>query len=109
MSVIGTFTRANDGGWSGWIRTLSINVKVRLVPNDNRDNETAPAFLLFFGRARIGEAWDARTVGENPKEYLRVKFDDPSLIAPMSAALFPSEDRGVAQLVWSRRSNDRER
>jgi hypothetical protein len=54
MSVIGTFTPAKDGGWTGSIRTLSINAKVRLVPNDNRDNENAPAFRVFVGQSRIG-------------------------------------------------------
>ena len=46
MSVIGTFTPAKDGGWTGSIRTLTINMKVRLVPNDNRDNDNAPAFRV---------------------------------------------------------------
>ena len=32
MSVIGTFTPAKDGGWTGSIHTLTINTKVRLVP-----------------------------------------------------------------------------
>ena len=103
MSVIGTFTPTKDGGWTGAIRTLTIDAKIRLVPNDNRDGKSASAFLVIFEHARIGEAWEAQSAGENPKKYLRVKLDDPALIAPMTAALFPSEDRGSAQLVWSRR------
>jgi uncharacterized protein (DUF736 family) len=103
MSVIGTFTPAKDGGWSGSIRTLTIDAKVRLVPNDNRDNDKAPAFRVFVGQSRIGDAWEARSGGESPKDYLRVRLDDPSLSEPISAALFPSEDGGAAQLVWSRR------
>jgi uncharacterized protein (DUF736 family) len=103
MSVIGTFTPAKNGGWAGTIRTLSINAKVRFIPNDDRDCESAPAFHVIFGRARIGEAWAARSNGDNPKEFLRVKLDDPSLIVPMTAALFPSDDGATAQLIWSRR------
>jgi uncharacterized protein (DUF736 family) len=38
MSVIGDFTPAKGGGWTGRIRTLVMDAKVRLVPNDNRDN-----------------------------------------------------------------------
>ena len=49
MSVIGTFTPAKDGGWDGSVQTLTINTKVRLVPNDNRENENAPAFRVFAG------------------------------------------------------------
>jgi uncharacterized protein (DUF736 family) len=103
MSVIGTFTPAKDGGWTGSIRTLTINAKVRLVPNDNRDNENAPAFRVFVGHSRIGDAWEARSGGDNPKDYLRVKLDDPSLPEAITAALFQSDDGNQAQLVWNRR------
>lgn len=103
MSVIGTFTPAKDGGWTGSIRTLTIKAKVRLVPNDNRDNEKAPVFRLFVGQSRIGDAWQARSGGDSPKDYLRVRLDDPSLPEPISAALFHSEDGKEAQLVWNRR------
>ena len=103
MSTIGAFTPASNGGWNGSIRTLTIDAKVRLVPNDNRENENAPAFRVLIGQLRIGDAWEARSSGGNPKDYLRVRIDDPSLSEPLNAALFPSEDRKTAQLVWSRR------
>jgi uncharacterized protein (DUF736 family) len=103
MSTIGTFTPASNGGWSGTIRTLTIDAKVRLVPNDNRENENAPAFRVLVGQSRVGDAWEARSGGENPKDYLRVRIDDPSLYEPINAALFPSDDGNAAQLVWSRR------
>jgi len=106
MSIIGTFTPAKDGGWIGSIRTLIINTKVRLVPNDNRDNDNAPAFRVMVGRSRIGDAWEARTGGEKPKDYLRVRFDDPSLLEPVSAVLFSSGDGSAAELVWSRRRGE---
>jgi hypothetical protein len=67
MSVIGTFTPAKDGGWTGSIRTLLMNAKVRLVPNDNRENENAPAFRVLVGHSRIGDAWEARSGDEIPR------------------------------------------
>ncbi len=57
----------------------------------------------MLSHARIGEAWEARSTGERPEDYVRIKIDDPDLLAPFNAALFPLEDRGSAQLVWSRR------
>jgi uncharacterized protein (DUF736 family) len=105
MATIGIFTPAKDGGWTGSIRTLTIDAKLRLVPNDNRDNDNAPAFRVFVGRTRIGEAWPARTGGTSPKDYVRVRLDDPSLSEPLSVALFPSEDGNTAELVWTRRRN----
>ncbi len=104
--VIGTFILTKEGGWSGNIQTLKINAKVRFVPNDNRDNENAPAFRLFVGKSRVGDAWTARTNNETPKDYLRVTFDGPDLPEPFGAALFPSDEGGNAQLVWRRRNAD---
>ncbi len=103
MPVIGTFTPAKDGGWTGSLRTLTIDAKLRLVPNDNREHDNAPAFRVFVGASRIGDAWEARSGGDHPKDYLRIKLDDPSLPEPLSAALFLSEDGSEAQLVWNRR------
>ncbi len=103
--VIGNFTLAKDGGWTGTIQTLKINAKIRFVPNDNRDNEHAPAFRLFVGKSRIGDAWAAKTNNENPKDYLRVTFDGPDFPEPFGAALFPSDEGKNAQLVWRRRSD----
>lgn len=103
MSSIGTFRPSRDGGWNGTIRTLTIDARVRLVPNDNREHENAPAFRVFVSNSRVGDAWEAATQGENPKNYLRVRLDDPSLPEPISAALFPSEEGDTAELVWNRR------
>lgn len=103
MSVIGVFKPHQDGGWVGTIRTLTINVKVRFVPNDNRENENAPVFRIFAGRSEIGAAWRQRTNGENAREYLSVRLDDPGLREGISAAMFEVEGGHEASLVWTRR------
>ncbi|PWB80690.1 MAG: DUF736 domain-containing protein [Methylocystaceae bacterium] len=101
---IGTFTPAKDGGWIGFIRTLTIDAKVRIVPNDDRSHDKAPDFRVFVGDCRVGEAWVATSRGADPKEYLHVRLDDPSLVQPLTAALFPSENGKTAQLAWRRRT-----
>jgi uncharacterized protein (DUF736 family) len=103
MSIIGTFTPSKEGGWTGSIRTLTIYAQLRFVPNDNRENDQAPAFRVFIAKSRIGDAWIARSSAENPRDYLRVKLDDPSLPEPLNAALFWSENGNEAHLVWNRR------
>src|SRR3546814_16386173 len=55
MAVIGTFTRS-DTGYTGSIRTLTLNVKVRISPAE-RDNDRAPDFRVFAGIAELGAAW----------------------------------------------------
>ncbi len=107
MSVIGNFTLAKDGGWTGNIRTLTIDAKLRLVPNDNREHENAPAFRAMVGWSRVGDAWEERSGGDSPKAYLRVRLDDPTWPEPIAAALFTSDDGARAQLVWKRQRPDR--
>ena len=41
MATIGNFTADKDG-FTGTLRTLTLNVKAKLVPNDKGDNEHAP-------------------------------------------------------------------
>jgi uncharacterized protein (DUF736 family) len=106
MSIIGSFTPTKDGGFEGTIRTLTIDLKARFVPNDNRNSDSAPAFRVFAGRSEIGAAWSARTDGESPREYLSVRLDDPCLPSAIQAALFQDGEKQSAQLVWSRRRSE---
>lgn len=104
MAVIGTFVPSKNGGWTGAIRTLTIDVKVRLVPNDNQKGRRAPAFRVFAGYSELGAAWRERSGGSTPRDYLSVRLDDPTLPEPFNAALFLSDDGASAQLIWSRLS-----
>ncbi|NOT41934.1 MAG: DUF736 domain-containing protein [Alphaproteobacteria bacterium] len=104
MAVIGTFVPTKEGGWVGSIRTLLIDVKVRFVPNDNQATEAAPAFRVFTGESEIGAAWRKRSGGDQPRDYLSVNLDDPTLPGGISVALFESSKAGEFQLVWNRRS-----
>lgn len=72
---------------------------IRVHPN-------APAFRILLGWSGVGEAWEARSRGEHPRNFLRVELDGPLLPAPMHAALFTDPDDGSAVLVWDR---DRQR
>ena len=63
MAIIGTFAPTKDGGWSGAIRTLTIDVKAKFVPNDNRENDRAPAFRIFAGHSELGAAWTSADKG----------------------------------------------
>jgi uncharacterized protein (DUF736 family) len=98
MAQIGSFTRGDDGTLSGTIRTLSLNVKARLIPADPSPNGKAPDLRVLAGTAEIGAAWK-RTSKDNTV-YHSVKLDDPSFPTPIFANLVEVE-AGYA-LVWSR-------
>ena len=98
MAQIGTFTRAEDGSYTGTIKTLSLNVKARLLPAEPSQSDKAPNLRVMAGTVEIGAAWQ-RTSKENTI-YHAVKLDDPSFPAPIYANLVAVND-GYA-LVWSR-------
>ena len=49
MAQIGTFTRAEDGSYSGTIKTLSLNIKARFLPAEPSENEKAPSLRVMAG------------------------------------------------------------
>lgn len=102
MATIGSFTVGKDG-YIGTIRTLTVNVKAKIVANDQKKSEGAPDFRVYAGRGELGAAWKAQTNGEEPRDYLSVQLDDPSFPEPIRAALF--EEDGAAFLVWNRRDS----
>ncbi|EOM0866440.1 TPA: DUF736 domain-containing protein [Pseudomonas aeruginosa] len=98
MANIGTFTAEKDG-YTGQLRTLTLNVKVKLVPNDKGDTESAPDFRLQAAGHDIGAAW--KKTSEAGRDYLSVSLDDPSFPATVYARLIGNED-GTHDLIWSR-------
>ena len=69
MATIGSFTAGKDG-YVGTIRTLTVNVKAKIIANDSKKSEGAPDFRVYAGRAELGAAWKAQTNGEEPRDYL---------------------------------------
>jgi uncharacterized protein (DUF736 family) len=99
MATIGTFKKSGEE-LTGEIICLAVQAKnVRFVPNDARGNDKAPSHRVMAGRAEIGAAWTERS--KNDVDYLSVKLDDPSFVAPIYANLFEGEN-GEYQLVWNR-------
>ena len=60
MANIGTFTTQN-GSYTGTVRTLTLNVKVRLVPSD-KTSENAPDYRVVAGNLQTAWGETARVV-----------------------------------------------
>jgi uncharacterized protein (DUF736 family) len=103
MAIIGTFT-AQDSGYSGSIKTLTLNIKAKFSPSD-KENDKAPDYRIFAGTTEFGAAWK-KTARDTDREYLSVKLDDPSFPAPIYASLVKVEADEGYTLIWSRRSGD---
>jgi uncharacterized protein (DUF736 family) len=98
MATIGTFTKTEDGSYTGAIKTLTLNVKAAQFRPADKENDKAPDFRIFSGQTEFGAAWK-KTSREN-RDYLSVKLDDPSFSAPIYASLVDA-DEGYS-LIWSR-------
>jgi len=99
MAQIGTFTRGDDGTFTGTIRTLNINVKATIRPV-TRDNERSPDYRVAANGVELGAGW-RKTAKDTGAEYVSVKLDDPSFTAPVYASLVQGEG-GEHKLIWSR-------
>jgi uncharacterized protein (DUF736 family) len=100
MATIGSFKKVGND-FQGAIITLNLQAKsVRIVAETNRTNENAPSHRIYVGRAEIGAAWSKRS--EEGRDYLSLKLDDPSFIAPIYANLFDDEGGEGYTLLWSR-------
>lgn len=102
MANIGTFTAQNDS-FTGTVRTLTLNVKVKFIPNA-KESENAPDYRIIAGNFEIGAAWKKISKAERP--YLSATLDDPSFPATIYARLVEGED-GAHSLIWSRSKGDR--
>ncbi|WP_341713552.1 DUF736 domain-containing protein [Erythrobacter sp.] len=100
MANIGNFTKS-AGGFKGEIVTMSVQQKnVRILAESEPAGENAPSHRVFVGRAEIGAAWSKQS--QEGRDYLSVKLDDPSFVAPIYANLFADEDGENFSLIWSR-------
>lgn len=99
MATIGTFTRTADG-YSGTVRTLTLNVKATIRPAEKDGNDKAPDFRIYAGNVAFGAAWQRMSAAE--REYLSCKLDDPSFPAPIYASLVAAEVGETFNLIWSR-------
>ncbi len=102
--IIGVFTKA-DNSFTGTVKTLTLNVKTKIVPVD-RDSDRAPDYRIYSGSTEFGGGW-TKTARDSDRQYVSVKLDDPSFPKPIYASLVEADDTGdVYNLIWSRPNGD---
>jgi len=97
MATIGTFTAQGDG-YTGSIKTLTLNVRQAVLRPTEKNDDKAPDFRILDGQTEFGAAW--KKTSQQHREYLSVKLDDPSFPGPIYASLV--EVDGGYSLIWSR-------
>lgn len=104
MAQIGEFTRTKSG-YSGHLRTLTLDYQLALVPAEPSDAENAPDFRIHIGDdsdgPEVGAGW--KRTGDKAGEYVSLLFDDPVFAQPIRANLFRSDpDKASWSLHWNR-------
>ena len=100
MATIGTFTKTDDS-FVGTIRTMTINVKAKIVPNKDKSKDSAPDYRVYAGGAELGAGW-RETAKDEGRDYIALKLDDPSFAAPIRAAFFENAEERTGVVMWSR-------
>ncbi|ESY71773.1 hypothetical protein X743_18750 [Mesorhizobium sp. LNHC252B00] len=111
MSQIGEFTRTKSG-YSGRVRTLTLDVQLALIPAEPSDSEKAPDYRIQMGGdgdgPEVGAGW--KRTGDKAGEYVSLLIDDPVFAQPIRANLFRSDaDNGSWSLHWNRSPKRSER
>ncbi|RWE35893.1 DUF736 domain-containing protein [Mesorhizobium sp.] len=109
MPQIGEFTR-NEAGYSGRMRTLSLDLDVTIIAAEVRDAENAPdgVHAGVVDGPTIGSGWTRS--GEKAGEFVSLQINDPTFAQPIRCNLFQNgEDKTSWSLQWSRRRDHAEK
>ncbi|MFT4075712.1 MAG: DUF736 domain-containing protein [Asticcacaulis sp.] len=99
MAIIGTFTASGDG-FTGMLRTLALKAEIHIEPVES-PSERGPDYRLLVDGVEFGAGWK-RISRDGERDYLSVKFDDPTWTNPVFASLVASHDPDIFHLIWSR-------
>lgn len=74
--IIGSFTKAENNVFTGKLETLAIKAAVTLQPNDDKDKDSHPDYIVLHGQNEIGVAWNRN---DDRGFYVSIAFEEPSL------------------------------
>jgi uncharacterized protein (DUF736 family) len=106
MAVIGKFQHSSPEEFSGFIRTLTIDAKVKIAPMSFEADDNRPNYRVMtaVGGHEIGAGWIKRSQSDD-SSYISVQIDDPSFPEPIRAIL--KERDGTFDLIWTRQKVSR--
>jgi uncharacterized protein (DUF736 family) len=93
--IIGEFTKT-EHGFTGKIETLAIKAAITLMPNDDKEKDNHPDFIVLHGQREIGVAWER---SDDRGAYISIAFEEPSL-APGYYTLVKSGAEKSFQLLY---------
>ena len=105
--TLGTFTKLDDGAFTGILKTLNVTAALTIIPTD-KVSENAPDHRVYAGqRYEVGAAWSqvAKSSGET---YLNLKIGAPEfgqnwLRARLVKLEKPADDGATHIALWEPR------
>lgn len=104
MASIGFVTKQENGGFKGYLRTLSIRADIDIVPNNSKSSDHQPDFRVLTQGVEIGAGW-LRTGELSGKEYVSLSLAAPEfgprkLYANLGRAAGQDDDDAFA-VIWN--------
>ena len=95
--IIGSFTKRDEPtGFTGKLDTLGTKAEVSFLPNEEKEKDNQPDFIVVSGGKEIGVAWER---SDDRGHYVSVAFEEPSL-APGYYSLVKSGAEKSYQLLY---------
>jgi uncharacterized protein (DUF736 family) len=92
--IIGEFTKS-ENVFKGKIKTLAIDATITLQPNDDKQKDSHPDFIVLHGQNEIGVAWER---SDDRGHYISVAFEEPSLGAGYYTLVKSGVEKGYTML-----------
>ena len=104
MPAIGHVTKQANGGYKGYLKTVSIRADIDLVPNAAKSADNQPDFRVLTQGVEIGAAW-VKTGESSGKEYVSLSLAAPEfgprkLYANLGRAAGQDDDDAYA-IIWN--------
>ena len=104
MPAIGHVTKQANGGYKGYLKTVSIRADIDLVPNAAKSADNQPDFRVLTQGVEIGAGW-IRTGETSGKDYVSLSLAAPEfgprkLYANLGRAA-GQDDEDAFALIWN--------
>jgi uncharacterized protein (DUF736 family) len=109
-NTLGTFTKLDDGVFTGTLKTLNVNATLSIAPVDKM-SDNAPDHRVYAGsgqRYEVGAGWSqvAKSSGET---YVNLKLAAPefgpfAIYCRLVKLEQPAEDGATHMILWEPRS-----
>jgi uncharacterized protein (DUF736 family) len=92
--IIGQFTKT-EHGYTGKLETLAIKANLTIQPNDDKEKDSHPDFIVLHGQNEIGVAWER---SDDRGHYISVAFEEPSLAPGFYTLVKSGAEKGYTML-----------